>query len=91
MKFGQECKWPQLLRSGHLKRCANDGIKCAFKRELRIFRTGRIYGVLRKGQGQRIRGGGGQEGQPPLLGKSRRSKTIYLPLLANSAGWLSYI
>ena len=30
---------------------------------------------------------GGQEGQPPLLAKSRRSKTIYLPLLlTHSAG-----
>ena len=25
-------------------------------------------------------GGGGQEGQPPLLEKSRRGKTIFLPL-----------
>ena len=34
---------------------------------------------------------GGQEGQPPLLAKSRRGKTIYLPLLlTHSAGWISY-
>ena len=43
---------------------------------------------------------GGQEGQPPLLEKYRRGKTIYLPRgktiylslhLADSAGRLSYI
>ena len=34
---------------------------------------------------------GGQEGQPPLLAKSRRGKTISLLLhLADSAGWLCY-
>ena len=36
-------------------------------------------------------GGGGQEGQPPLLAKSRRGKTVHLPRhLTHSAGWVSY-
>ena len=35
--------------------------------------------------------GGGGGGQPPLLEKSRRGKTIFLPLhLTHYAGWLSY-
>ena len=50
-------------------------------------------GVRGQDNGERagVADSGGQEGQPPLLAKSRRGKTTSLPLhLTHSAGWLSY-